>query len=172
MQSVEATCSVRITRHYGAAPAVVWAALTERDSLARWLGPMADAVSGSVRAFEVERLLELEWNPPHETPSLVRFELRADGDGTVLVLDHRLIDARRRPVLISHYQDGLAAPLEAHLLKRRCSLRSLGSASSAPGGFAVRGSSAACTHPEKALPPGAWWLSPRKRETGASESKT
>mgnify|MGYP000521769027 CR=1 FL=1 len=95
MQSVEATCSVRITRHYGAAPAVVWAALTERDSLARWLGPMADAVSGSVRAFEVERLLELEWNPPHETPSLVRFELRADGDGTVLVLDHRLIDARK-----------------------------------------------------------------------------
>lgn len=86
---------MRFTRRYDAAPAVVWAALTEPDSLARWLGTMAAAVAGSIRALEVERLLELEWSPPHEAPSLVRFELRAEGDGTVLVLDHRLIDARK-----------------------------------------------------------------------------
>ena len=73
---------------------MVWAALTEPDSLARWLGPMADAVPESIRAREEERLLELEWTPPGETLSLVRLELRADGDGTVLVLDHRHIDAR------------------------------------------------------------------------------
>lgn len=91
---MERTCALRLTRRYVASPQVVWAALTEPDSLARWLGPMADAVPGCVRAREVERLLELEWTPPGETPSLVRLELRAEGEGTVLVLDHRRIDAR------------------------------------------------------------------------------
>lgn len=91
---MERTCELRLTRHYDAPPAEVWAALNEPASLARWLGPMAAAVSGNVRALEVDRFLEVEWSPPDETPSLVRFELHADGDGTVLVLDHRRIDAR------------------------------------------------------------------------------
>lgn len=89
------TCEVRLTRHYGVAPGEVWAALTEPASLARWLGPMAVAVGTSIRSLEADKLLELDWAPPGEEPSVVRFELRPDGDGTVLVLDHRLIDARR-----------------------------------------------------------------------------
>jgi len=88
------TCEVRLTRHYGAPPAEVWAALSEPASLARWLGPMAVAVETSIRSLEAEKLLELDWAPPGEQPSVVRFELRPDGAGTVLVLDHRLIDAR------------------------------------------------------------------------------
>jgi hypothetical protein len=42
---------------------------------------------------EPERVLELVWQPDGEEPSLVRVELRAEGSGTTLVLDHRRIAA-------------------------------------------------------------------------------
>jgi uncharacterized protein YndB with AHSA1/START domain len=104
-------CEVRFTRYYDAAPDDVWAALTEPHSLARWLarpgaidlspgGPFElrlqsdETLEARVRAVEPARLLELDWAPPGEEPSIVRFELNRDGDGTVLVLDHRRIDAR------------------------------------------------------------------------------
>ena len=92
---VGSVCALRFTRHYDASPAVVWAALTEPGSLARWLGPLAGSLDGCVRASEAGRFLELDWEPPGEQPSVVCFELRANGAGTVLVLDHRRIDARR-----------------------------------------------------------------------------
>jgi hypothetical protein len=38
-------------------------------------------------------VLELDWSPPGEPPSVVRIELRAEGERTLLVLDHRRIDA-------------------------------------------------------------------------------
>jgi len=102
---------VRLTRYYRASPAEVWAALTDADSIARWLAPVGSfdlsrgssvqlqvgsdlSLDAKVRAVESERLLELDWMVPGEEPSVVRFELRPDGDGTVLALDHRLIDAR------------------------------------------------------------------------------
>lgn len=87
----EGRCSVRLTRRYADAPAEVWKALTEPRSLARWLRPGFE-----VRPSEVEpgRVLELDWRPPGEEPSLVRIELGADGDGTILVLDHARIAAR------------------------------------------------------------------------------
>jgi uncharacterized protein YndB with AHSA1/START domain len=105
------TCAVRFTRYYRASPAEVWAALTDGVSLARWLAPVRDldlspgggfeltldgggALHARVRAIEIERLLEFDWAATGEEPSVVRFELRPDGDGTVLALDHRLIDAR------------------------------------------------------------------------------
>lgn len=105
------TCAVRLTRYYRASPAEVWAALTDADSIARWLAPVRSldlspgssiqlqvgsdvSLDAKVRAVESERLLELDWMVPGEEPSVVRFELRPDGDGTVLALDHRLIDAR------------------------------------------------------------------------------
>jgi len=107
----EGTCELRLTRYYRASPSEVWAALTDAASIARWLAPVGDvdlAPNGGfevrcddrglliarVRAFEIERLLELDWTVPGEKPSVVRFELRADGDGTVLALDHRLVGAR------------------------------------------------------------------------------
>ncbi len=92
---MDSTCSLRVTRYYDASPAEVWATLTEPDSVARWLGSMADALRANVRSLQAERLLEVDWTPPGEERSVVQFELRPDGAGTVLVLDHRRIDARR-----------------------------------------------------------------------------
>jgi len=82
-------CEVRFTRRYDATPAEVWAALTEPRSVARWLG----SVPTRVRESEPERLLELDWLPPGDEPSVMRFELTSRESGTELVLDHRRINA-------------------------------------------------------------------------------
>jgi hypothetical protein len=86
----EGRCEARFTRRYDAPLANVWRALTDPDSVARWLDPPSGV---EVVRSEDEHLLELDWSPPGETPSRVRIEVRADGDRTVLVLDHRRIDA-------------------------------------------------------------------------------
>ena len=101
-------CSIRLTRRLDAPRGAVWRALTEPESLARWLArPLrlelaaggaielelpGGRLGGSVRAVEPERLLEVDWRPPGEPPSVVRFELADDGGGTTLTLDHRLIE--------------------------------------------------------------------------------
>jgi uncharacterized protein YndB with AHSA1/START domain len=107
---VSGRCSVRLTRRYSAAPEEVWRALTEKDSLRRWLDPRCDVelrpeasfglgpegpgrITGRVRRIEPERLLELDWHAGDDV-SVVRFDLRRDGDETVLVLDHELLDER------------------------------------------------------------------------------
>lgn len=106
----EPGASVRFTRRYAAPPADVWAAVTEPESVARWLGRVragriatgAEAelevdgkpVCVGVRVLEPERRLALDWHPPDEEPSVVRFELTADGDGTMLVLEHDRLDDR------------------------------------------------------------------------------
>ena len=41
------------------------------------------------------RLLELNWRPKGEPPSVVRIELRAEGARTVVVLEHTQIEATR-----------------------------------------------------------------------------
>ena len=64
--------------------------MTEPGSLARWLAPPPGV---ELRTVEAERVLELLWQPEGEEPSLVRVELRAEGAGTTLVLDHRQIAA-------------------------------------------------------------------------------
>ena len=66
------------------------AALTEPESVARWLAPPPGV---SLRTVEPERVLELDWRPAGEEPSVVRFEVTPDGGGTKLVLDHRRIEA-------------------------------------------------------------------------------
>ena len=98
-------CSLRLTRRYDAAPAEVWEALTEPESLARWLGEPAELnlsaggafglelpgggrVAARVRTIEPGRLLELDWRCDAEDASVVRFELTNEGGGTMLVLDH------------------------------------------------------------------------------------
>ena len=103
-------CEVRLTRRYDAAPAEVLDALTDPASLGRWLAPAVDVqlvaggafvlalpgdgglVEARVRELETQRVLELDWSHADEERSVVRFELAADGEGTVLVLDHRRID--------------------------------------------------------------------------------
>jgi uncharacterized protein YndB with AHSA1/START domain len=77
---------VRVQRRYGATRAELWAALTDPDSVARWLGR---AMPGRVTVVEPERTLEIEWQLPGEPESLVRFELHDEADGVRLVVDHR-----------------------------------------------------------------------------------
>jgi uncharacterized protein YndB with AHSA1/START domain len=107
---VRGTCEVRLTRYYGAPPGEVWAALTTPESLERWLARPdeielrpggafrlrlsdRETMDGRIRAADPPRLLELDWARDGEEPSVLRFDLRPDGEGTVLVLDHRRIDA-------------------------------------------------------------------------------
>jgi uncharacterized protein YndB with AHSA1/START domain len=114
-------CEVRLTRRYDASPAEVWAALTEPGSIARWLAPvvaleltpggalqLAIGVDARVLAIEPQRLLELDWRYGGEAPSVVRVELAPDGDGTLLSLDHRRIDARIGMAYISRWTGVLA----------------------------------------------------------------
>jgi uncharacterized protein YndB with AHSA1/START domain len=105
------TCAVRLTRYYGAAPEDVWAALTEPESLARWLAAPVEielrsggafrlqlaegeTMNGRVRSIDPPRNLEIDWRRSGEEPSIIRFELSSDGERTVLVLEHRRIEAK------------------------------------------------------------------------------
>jgi uncharacterized protein YndB with AHSA1/START domain len=92
LSEMDGRCSVRLTRRYTDSPAEVWEALTEPESLQRWLRPGFEVPTSEV---EPGRVLELDWRPPGEEPSLVRIEVAADAKGTILVLDHERIEARR-----------------------------------------------------------------------------
>jgi uncharacterized protein YndB with AHSA1/START domain len=105
-------CGVRFERRYDAPPEELWSALTEPERLTRWLANVAELelrvggrfllvwhedgqqTDGTVLDLEPGRVLELGWTYPEEPDSAVRFELRPDGDGTVLVLDHRGLPPR------------------------------------------------------------------------------
>ena len=56
----------------------------------RWLAPPPGV---TVARTEPQRVLELDWRPSGEPPSTVRIELLAEGERTVLVLEHTRIDA-------------------------------------------------------------------------------
>jgi uncharacterized protein YndB with AHSA1/START domain len=125
--------AVRFERRYDASPAEVWSALTEPKRLARWLADVeldlrvggeyvlrfspnddSQMTRGKVLALEPERLLELTWLYPGEEDTVLRLELRPDGEGTVLVLDHRGLPAEAA----AGYGGGWHAhldSLEAHL---------------------------------------------------------
>ena len=119
---------VRFERRYDATPDEIWSALTEPERLARWL---ADAevelrVGGrfhltwrdsdrtqetraTIRALEPNRVLELNWTYPGEPDSVARFELLPDGDGTLVVLDHRGLP----PAAIAGYGAGWHSHLDS-----------------------------------------------------------
>ena len=95
---MDSTCAVRFTRRYDATPDEVWAALTEPESIARWLAPPGrielapggpfelrpregETLPSRVRAIDARRLLELDWVDESDAASTVRFELAPDGDG-------------------------------------------------------------------------------------------
>lgn len=91
--------------------ATVWAALTESDQLAAWLGrgtfephpggevalrtgpehqpDLQRVMSGRILAWDPPRALEYEWRQPGLDLSVVRYELEPDADGTILRLTHR-----------------------------------------------------------------------------------
>jgi uncharacterized protein YndB with AHSA1/START domain len=123
---------VRFERRYDFAPEEVWSALTEPERLTRWLANVAELelrvggrfvlvwqednqrTDGTVLVLEPGRVLELAWTYPDEPDSAVRFELTPDGDGTVLILDHRGLP----PASIAGYGAGWHShldSLEAHL---------------------------------------------------------
>jgi uncharacterized protein YndB with AHSA1/START domain len=113
-------CELRLTRRYEANPAEVWRVLTEPASIARWLAAPVDVelvpggafelalangsrIDGRVREVVPERLLELDWRHAGEQRSVVRFELRREDGGTVLVLDHGRIEAPLGMAYISRW---------------------------------------------------------------------
>ena len=114
------TCELRLTRRYEASPAEVWRALTEPASIARWLATPVDIDLAAGGAFALalsngsridarvselvpERVLELGWRHAGEQRSVVRFELRAEDGGTVLLLDHGRIQAPLGMAYISRW---------------------------------------------------------------------
>lgn len=104
-------CSLRLTRRYAQPPAEVWRALTEPESLDRWLRPGFPVTQ---REVEQGRVLELDWRPPGEEPSVVRIELAPAGGGTTLVLDHARIQAVRGMAAMRFWFSALDRfPLEA-----------------------------------------------------------
>ncbi|HEY0107072.1 MAG TPA: SRPBCC domain-containing protein, partial [Rhizomicrobium sp.] len=99
---------VHFERRIDRPPAKVWAALTDPRIVHNWLGAAeieprvggryvfrfhdTDTVmTGTITAFEPERLLEYSWseNTVAMPPSRARWELAPDGDGCRLVLTHR-----------------------------------------------------------------------------------
>ena len=115
--------AVRFERTYDATPEEVWAAVTEPESIRRWL--FADAIveprvggvfqlvwsedekaGGSVLAWEPPYVLEVEWNEG-ESQTVLRIEIAAATGGAVLVLDHRNLTAE--------IAVGLGAGWHAHL---------------------------------------------------------
>jgi uncharacterized protein YndB with AHSA1/START domain len=99
---------VRFDRRYGQPTGKVWAALTEPKVLANWLGdieieprvggkyiihfraPETVVMTGTITAFEPERLLAYTWLENYGMPqSHIRWELSPDGAGCRLILTHR-----------------------------------------------------------------------------------
>jgi uncharacterized protein YndB with AHSA1/START domain len=89
----------------------VWAALTESDQLAAWLGSgtveprsggevairtgpgdrpeLQRVMSGRILEWDPPRVLEHEWTQPGVAVSVVRYQLEDDAGGTILRLTHR-----------------------------------------------------------------------------------
>ena len=96
---------VRFVRHYPRPVEKVWAALTDPERLADWMGAanvepfvggrfdlMTESIHGStgaVRVWDPPRVLEFSWSNTHSRDAVIRYELTPEGDGTRLVLSHR-----------------------------------------------------------------------------------
>jgi uncharacterized protein YndB with AHSA1/START domain len=97
--------ALRFQRAYDATPEEVWDAVTEPESIRRWLFAEAvveprvggvfqlvwsdeESAGGAVLSWEPPSLLEVEWNEG-ESRTILRIEIVASNGGAVLVLDHR-----------------------------------------------------------------------------------
>ena len=94
--------AVHFERRYAATPAEVWSAVTEPDRVGRWLAPVTllddrryrldfdgdNEATGAIEVCDAPRTLVVTWDFPGEPTSRVAVEVRPDGDGVVLVLDH------------------------------------------------------------------------------------
>ena len=104
LRNDEERCAVRFERLYDFTPAELWSAITDPTRLGRWLAEaqVDSGVGGHVRlafdegrtegrilTWDEPRVVEYEWRFDGEDESVVRFELRPQEFGTLLVLDHR-----------------------------------------------------------------------------------
>lgn len=78
--------------------------MTDPASLRRWLDPHGQ-ITRRVQREEPPHVLELDWDADGDV-SVVRFELAVEGDRTVLVVNHELIDER---VGMAHMREWTAA---------------------------------------------------------------
>lgn len=114
----------------------VWSAITDPDERAQWFGETSiDAreggaiemvatgpplpaerkrMTGRILVWDPPNVLEHEWKQPIVEDGVVRYELTADGDGTLLRFSHRGLGVRNA----SGFRSGTHAfldRLEAHL---------------------------------------------------------
>lgn len=105
---------VRFERRFEGTPTELWPYLTESEHLAAWITPGAviDArvggritfpwgsgqppMEGEITVFDPPRVIEYQWNEG-AVRSVVRMELHASGDGTILILDHSGLPDRDAP---------------------------------------------------------------------------
>jgi uncharacterized protein YndB with AHSA1/START domain len=97
--------TVTFERFLAASPARVWDLLTSREGLGTWLAPSTmethvggtvvidfgegERVTGRVMEWEPQRRLAYTWLIAGERESVVEWELRPEGAGTVVSLTHR-----------------------------------------------------------------------------------
>ena len=103
-------CQITFERRLPAPIERVWAALTVPAELAGWLADSsvdlrvggsivhdfdpddaASRVSGTILTLDPPKTLEYEWQFSGETRSILRYDLWADGEATLLTLTHRLL---------------------------------------------------------------------------------
>ena len=113
--------AVRFERRYPATPAEVWSAITEPERVGRWLAPttlLGDGryrldfgddhqTLGRVEVCDAPHALVVTWDFTGEPTSRVAVEVRADGDGSLLLLDHTRLPQNQGA--------GYGAGWEAHL---------------------------------------------------------
>jgi uncharacterized protein YndB with AHSA1/START domain len=103
--------AVRFERWYAAPAAELWIVLSDPERIARWLGaevhieariggavalrwPGGEQMDGVITVFEPGRVMEYTWREiALGVESVVRFELRPQGSGTLLVLEHTGVPA-------------------------------------------------------------------------------
>jgi uncharacterized protein YndB with AHSA1/START domain len=118
--------TLTFTRRLPHPPERVWRAVTETDHLAAWFpdriegefragAPLrfvtrtGDAFDGEMLAFEPPSVMELRWGT-----DVVRIEVAADGDGTILTLTDRFADLGKAARDGAGWHECLAR-LDAHL---------------------------------------------------------
>jgi uncharacterized protein YndB with AHSA1/START domain len=103
-------CLITFERRLPAQIERVWAALTVPAELAGWLADSsvdlrvggrivhafdpedaASRVTGTILTLNPPKTLEYEWRFVGETRSILRYDLRAAGDSTLLTLTHQLL---------------------------------------------------------------------------------